>query len=1569
MEENLMEKLLNDFNGTLEQFNELVRNNDYDGVKRVLDEVNRLLQERNGIVLDDREPQYDHVLHELLDKMTGVVEKITTVEGIDGVPGTRYYTNEQVREMIAEAERELEEITRMVETYKDVNPEAYAQARSDRSAIIARISDLKAALVEGQEFSTLTYIDPRLAELQEERARLLKEKAENLKEIARLRAEETPGIPDSPADQERLEEINKRLSELEGMFSDIEGQIGTIRETKISELIERLRTETTRVPELEARRNALQEELRRAADRVRETRGFDEQNAQARADYSAIVSQISNLDSELGRVGQNEENITFLESLLPEVEQKEDVLDPMDYTYMGRLSDEQIIRRLLSEQLHLSEEEINATIGEYSLEQAEPGAHDENGEDNPISMRRLVRTQKVKGQLAVKEGIEKLDQEIAELQARRAALQEELRKAGDRVRETRGFDEQNAQARADYSDLVRQISELDAQITSVRARQTRIKEISGIKAEEDKINAAKAEKEELLNKKKELEKDSERPENPEVRAKIDKLKEISGIAALEAELKKYREEYERLQKEKEGLVGTKGKPGIDNSEKIAALEARNREIDARIAEIDKEIEGMTGVVHTSTKKETLDVEKEAHRIGDHIFKTAAIRRELALRNVTRDEFLAFYQAGLDKTNEQIDKLSEEYQKYLAEIKTVLTDPENPTKRIDVLMKEAEKAGDTELVAKLAEKMRKNFISTGREEQLKAAGLDHEITSAEDVEKLKQFYRAYQKSVEKGAIEIKSSVEELKENAGIFSKEIERIKAEKATIELAGKSSEELESKVEERKKVRRALLEASITPEKDLTEEQKELLQSWQDASERFLSKKNKAKYLYVDKDGVEHVIDVDSIDSTYPEYARDIEFLGVPAYKENLEQISAWEQTKDPYVFGEEVGKAYEAAEAEREGAGAEVLGRILADKQKYVETFNGIPNPHKVKYENWKTAGSTLKGMKPVSRDLPITTRAKNITENVFRFLGIRAPKFTRKDEHGNDVRDIKGGAATLALDALVVGGVGLTAATVGPAVVAIGYAAKGIVTVGNRVAARIEYARHKDEIDSNKPVINQADSNAREVARKHYYRDQGDNRFVSWVKAKSDKYFTRKRGKATEAAIVEKLASEYSEAEDKRTEALKENLEIAQANQLARLKRQTQIAMSANTYNDIVRDPDSVDMDAATAAIARNAALEANKPGSGREDVNAASTETRKEQYVKEEKPVDKTSDLGEIPEGEAATTGPVSAITAEQIYTGRKQHVDRLNRVLTVITAAGLKFGYTAWKDGFMKEDVIHHDAVTKDEVVHHDAEYGEVEVKDFEQQFDTSKTLEELRKNYAGKTADEYYSVSGGLRGQRTEPLVDREITAGWFDDNTTWGTGVSDAQGLTAPVLTDRLADAGLLDANGVLRQDITVQELLDVMGCKNPDLTSLDGIYMSVGDRYWVGLSDLMKGMTRNVEIGSHIETQLIKDAWDETVQTVVTPAWDETVKTFAPGLMVDALKDGAIIGAGAAVADALHEAAQNTYIDGATPGRPEEVTPEANDTFEMMAKKIFEKAEKEAELNRKAEEEVVEEAEEERE
>ena len=53
MENDLMERLLTDFNGVLQEFNELVKNNDIDGVRKVLNEVNRLVQERNGITLDE----------------------------------------------------------------------------------------------------------------------------------------------------------------------------------------------------------------------------------------------------------------------------------------------------------------------------------------------------------------------------------------------------------------------------------------------------------------------------------------------------------------------------------------------------------------------------------------------------------------------------------------------------------------------------------------------------------------------------------------------------------------------------------------------------------------------------------------------------------------------------------------------------------------------------------------------------------------------------------------------------------------------------------------------------------------------------------------------------------------------------------------------------------------------------------------------------------------------------------------------------------------------------------------------------------------------------------------------------------------------------------------------------------------------------------------------------------------------------------------------------------------------------------------------------------------------------
>ena len=144
---------------------------------------------------------------------------------------------------------------------------------------------------------------------------------------------------------------------------------------------------------------------------------------------------------------------------------------------------------------------------------------------------------------------------------------------------------------------------------------------------------------------------------------------------------------------------------------------------------------------------------------------------------------------------------------------------------------------------------------------------------------------------------------------------------------------------------------------------------------------------------------------------------------------------------------------------------------------------------------------------KDLKKKKKIGAATENVFRFFGLRKPEFTRIDENGNKVKDIKGGIMTLATDALVVGGVaaaGIFGGPMGLAAVGTAYAAKGLVTAGNLVAGGITKARHKDDIESNRPTPYVVSKDDREVARKNYYRSkEGLGKFRSWVKAKNDRW----------------------------------------------------------------------------------------------------------------------------------------------------------------------------------------------------------------------------------------------------------------------------------------------------------------------------------------------------------------------------------------------------------------------------------------------------------------------------------
>ena len=224
----------------------------------------------------------------------------------------------------------------------------------------------------------------------------------------------------------------------------------------------------------------------------------------------------------------------------------------------------------------------------------------------------------------------------------------------------------------------------------------------------------------------------------------------------------------------------------------------------------------------------------------------------------------------------------------------------------------------------------------------------------------------------------------------------------------------------------------------------------------------------------------------------------------ESGDYIAEWEQTEviegdvQPHSLTEDEIKAQ------------------IEDMAEYVSSFHGLTNKHAVKYANLRTAGSTLKAMKPVKGDLPAKQKMANAAENTLRFLGLRIPKFTKIDENGKKVFDPKG-LATLAVDALVVGGVAAAGILGGPwglAGVGVAYAARGAVVLGNKGAAAIEYARFGDEIDKNLPTPYEATKDSREVARKEYYREvEGMGKFTSWVKAKADRLpFFRKRAKET-------------------------------------------------------------------------------------------------------------------------------------------------------------------------------------------------------------------------------------------------------------------------------------------------------------------------------------------------------------------------------------------------------------------------------------------------------------------------
>lgn len=195
-----------------------------------------------------------------------------------------------------------------------------------------------------------------------------------------------------------------------------------------------------------------------------------------------------------------------------------------------------------------------------------------------------------------------------------------------------------------------------------------------------------------------------------------------------------------------------------------------------------------------------------------------------------------------------------------------------------------------------------------------------------------------------------------------------------------------------------------------------------------------------------------------------------------------------------------------------------------------------------------------------------------------------------------------------------------------------------------------------------------------------------------------------------------------------------------------------------------------------------------------------------------------------------------------------------------------------------------------------ATYKEVETPVYETVSDNGATMSEVMASNAGKEVEGFYSVYGGERRPAMYELTGNEKVTSVFQSVGKGGTGLSDTAGLTAPTLTDRTFAGGLLDANGVLNQNVTVDGLISALGTGTVDPATLAGVYVSVGDRYWVKLSDLVAGVTKQVQVGTEV-SQVLDVPGHFTTITEMVETVTKTTQMVDNVRVIEALKNMGVV------------------------------------------------------------------------
>ncbi len=154
--------------------------------------------------------------------------------------------------------------------------------------------------------------------------------------------------------------------------------------------------------------------------------------------------------------------------------------------------------------------------------------------------------------------------------------------------------------------------------------------------------------------------------------------------------------------------------------------------------------------------------------------------------------------------------------------------------------------------------------------------------------------------------------------------------------------------------------------------------------------------------------------------------------------------------------------------------------------------------------------------------------------------------------------------------------------------------------------------------------------------------------------------------------------------------------------------------------------------------------------------------------------------------------------------------------------------------------------------------------------DKTSSIRNMMEANKGNSITGFYSVYGGEKGGALYELTGNENITGIFQSIPNGGKGLSDAVGLQAPVLTDGTFAKNLLTQSGLLNQDISVETLVSTLNSNSANLEALQDVYVSLSDKCWVKLSDLLPGITKSQKIDEIVKTVVDTEGYWRTVQNV---------------------------------------------------------------------------------------------------